>query len=726
MRLFWTVAVLALGELMLPPVWAVESSARATGPTELKGFYREGQTFLTWKEDGAVTGEWYRVYADAKPITSSRLKDVQLIARIPEGSREYRWKKRASPKLKKMAFRYAPHAAKCFEGIQLEDDENAGKILPKGTGVFVRTIKAAGTSFYAVTVESTGKENTTARAGINCLAVPIKEQVGTPGAILVARTKPNGYIYLFFTDYETWNPDKTDDNAEGYAHLCHVVLPKDADGTKTFPLSVRLHAYTAWQDWLAVGRRDGVGLSLLDYRLTWWYGYSDALPKMEGSRYARHPVKGTVYNFTEQRVIQAINWLIGKPANCKGHVDLMRVSVFGGSMGGTGVHVLGLRHGEVFAAGRATVGLTNWALPKRILGWSLARHVGPLERNDMTNERARVYDLLDLPQWLGDHPEIETPYLDTSHGIIDGVICFHSVPDFYAGLERGKHPYTAAWGMWGHSGTSNTGGPMKCHLMRRDEPLPAFANASCNTRLNSGFRIVGRCEKVESKAITIKKGALKRCPYSKDGNFPPDLAGKTLVVYPHDRVRTWFKIASSTPTTVAIKDGDLVAYAPPVNGWNITVWKQKNKREPTPEDLKALARERKHFFLICDGEPRGSRNGYFAWSTRNQNFAANAREDDIVDRADEFGISIRLVRNRRFGEYRQDTATVDVTPRRTQHFRPAPGARVKWQNVSQADPKNPRVIAQGEVVADKHGLVTVPKFTVGKAGWGNRLVLRLK
>jgi hypothetical protein len=160
-------------------------------------------------------------------------------------------------------------------------------------------------------------------------------------------------------------------------------------------------------------------------------------------------------------------------------------------------------------------------------------------------------------------------------------------------------PHTAAWGMWGHSGTSNT------TLMRRDEALPAFANASCNTRLNSGFRIVGKSEKVESRTIAIKEGALTRCPYSKDGNFPPDLADKTLVVCPHDRVRTWSRIASSTPTTVTIKDGDLVAYAPPINSWTITVWKRENRREPTPEDLKALAREKKRWFLICDGEPRG-------------------------------------------------------------------------------------------------------------------------
>jgi hypothetical protein len=61
-----------------------------------------------------------------------------------------------------------------------------------------------------------------------------------------------------------------------------------------------------------------------------------------------------------------------------------------------------------------------------------------------------------------------------------------------------------------------------------------------------------------------------------------------------------------------------------------------------------------------------------------------------------------------------------------QNFKPEPGASVTWENVSYADPKNPKKIDSGEVKADKNGLVTVPKFVIGKKGWGNRLVLTLK
>ncbi len=721
-----TPRAICLALTLLAPM-ALRARAGQSGPTAVKAFYRQGQTFITWKEDSAAKGEWYKVYASDKPI--SNVKAATFIAKIPEGSRNYRWIKVASPKLRKSAFRKAKHVAKCFDGIQLEDDENTGKILPEGTGVFVRTIKKPGARYYAVTVEKGGSESAAVAAGVNSLKQAVKEKVAVPGAILVGKTTSNGYIYLFFTDFEKWNPDKIDDNWEGYAHLCYVRMPtQNKSGAKVFPLSVRLHAYAAWQDWMAVSGRDRVGLALLDYNLTWWYGFSDAKPKMEGSRFSQAPTKGIVHNFTEQRVLQAIRWLASKPKNCKAHVDPMRVHVYGGSMGGSGVNVFGMRHGEVFAGCKSGEGITNWALDKKYQGWSLAKHVGPQSRNDMTNEGVPVYEALNMPKWLGDHPEIETPYLDMFHGTLDYVIPFHSVSDYWRGLEKGKHPYSAGWDMFGHVPGMGSGGPMHATLICRDEALPAFANASCNVPTNSEFRLLGKCKEITPKTLTIKPGIFKKKNgvYAKDGSFPPDLAGKTLTLAPSTMTRKWWIIKSNTPTTITIEDGDMVAYQAPITGWTKQCFKRDNKREPNAEDLKALGEKKKKTFLICDGPPRGQRNSFFAWSSRNQNFDEKSKDDDIVDERDTFAISIRLEKAQYYGECKEDTATADVTPRRCQNFKPKSGAKVAWENLSFADPKNPKKIAGGEVTADKHGLVTVAKFQIGKKGWGNRLVLKLK
>jgi hypothetical protein len=114
-------------------------------------------------------------------------------------------------------------------------------------------------------------------------------------------------------------------------------------------------------------------------------------------------------------------------------------------------------------------------------------------------------------------------------------------------------------------------------------------------------------------------------------------------------------------------------------------------------------------------DPSGNINGRLEWSAGGNDFDPRRTGDDIVDRRGMWAMNIRSL---------SGPATVDVTPRRLQRFRPTPGARYAWENWDHADPANPKKIASGVVAADRYGLVTVEKFQVGKAGWGNRLVIR--
>jgi len=558
----------------------------AGGVTGLKAFYREGQTFLTWKEDASVEGEWYKVYVSAKPITAAKLAEAEFIAKIPEGSREFRFLKDAHKHLKKVLA-----SCKWTGGVQLQDDDNAAKVLAPGTGVFVRTIKAAGGTYYAVTVERAGKEDPAVAAGVNSLTASVAEKVETPGAILLQKYEDGYYAYLFFTDFEIWNPDKIDDNWEGYAHVLQLRVPDPKAAKAPYGLSVRLHAYTAWQGWNIpyCHPRSHLNVRLLDYHLTWWYGYSDAMPKTEGGRYERHPVAGKVVNFTEQRVLQAVEWVKKGPANLPARIDPKRISVYGGSMGGSGVNVFGMRHGEVFAGAWGVKGITNWALPKKYNGWhnNIRAKVGPMDRNDPTNEGARVYDVLNMPKWLGEHPEIDAPFLDIANGMVDGVITFYSVPDYWRGLEKGKHPYSAGWEMVGHASTLSSGTPMSYLHMRLDESLPALANASSNTPMRSGFRMMTKAAKLTDTTVTIAKGT-----------FPPKLAGMTLVLGGSNLTRKWFTIKANTATELTVAGGGIEKYQPKLTSWTLGQMKRKLKRTPTPEDIATEAGKRKLSILI--------------------------------------------------------------------------------------------------------------------------------
>ena len=70
--------------------WADDAPASSRQPTEVKAFFREGQTFLTWKESGAVQGETYRIYRHSEPITTENVAKAERIAEVCEGSNRFR------------------------------------------------------------------------------------------------------------------------------------------------------------------------------------------------------------------------------------------------------------------------------------------------------------------------------------------------------------------------------------------------------------------------------------------------------------------------------------------------------------------------------------------------------------------------------------------------------------------------------------------------------------
>jgi pimeloyl-ACP methyl ester carboxylesterase len=96
-----------------------------------------------------------------------------------------------------------------------------------------------------------------------------------------------------------------------------------------------------------------------------------------------------------------------------------------------------------------------------------------------------------------------------------------------------------------------------------------------------------------------------------------------------------------------------------------------------------------------NGDASGQINGYLYWETEN-----------IVDKAERWEMTVGLV-----DQAPRDTATVDITPRRRQQFKANPGEPFNWSNVSL---DTNRVVQSGQSVADKWGLVTLPKVMVGK------------
>jgi hypothetical protein len=110
----------------------------------------------------------------------------------------------------------------------------------------------------------------------------------------------------------------------------------------------------------------------------------------------------------------------------------------------------------------------------------------------------------------------------------------------------------------------------------------------------------------------------------------------------------------------------------------------------------------------------GQYNHTIKWSS-----SWNAWDGAPIDQADMWQISLCSLASGSLACGTGPQQTVDVTPRRLQHFVTVPGASYNWQDIRISDGM---VIAEDTVTADSQGLVTVTGFVVSPRG--SRLALR--
>ncbi len=105
----------------------------------------------------------------------------------------------------------------------------------------------------------------------------------------------------------------------------------------------------------------------------------------------------------------------------------------------------------------------------------------------------------------------------------------------------------------------------------------------------------------------------------------------------------------------------------------------------------------------ADGDPQGQANLYLAWDTT-----------DIIDRPDRWEMTVYLI-----DKALKPECTVNITPRRLQRFKPKPGTRLFWSNISLEN--NEAVQAKRSTVVDELGLITLEGVRVQKGE--NRIML---
>ena len=166
------VVVLCPGLLLLIGGATVVTAAQ---PTDLDAFHHSGQTFLTWSEDTATSGESYHVYRHTVAITAENIGQASRLTStwgpLAEGSSIF------------YTERDREAASGAYPGLQNYVITDLGPELADSTGLFVWTTSATGSFFYAVTTVTNGVENASDFGAFNSL------QISGRGACLPIRCR---------------------------------------------------------------------------------------------------------------------------------------------------------------------------------------------------------------------------------------------------------------------------------------------------------------------------------------------------------------------------------------------------------------------------------------------------------------------------------------------------------------------------------------------------------
>lgn len=396
------------------------STAGGEVASEIVARHRNGQTFLVWREAGG--GADYHVYRHNSPITSSNLASAT-----------------------RLTDRWGPldqnTSVNRYGGSDVPQNfviNDSGQPLGDDRGLFVHTTQnnRQGTAYYAVTSVVSGRENRTIVAGRNATTQSVNEAVATPRPVLTASVNGGkGRMYTQYMDYSRWNP-----TLKGYAFNFSVALPANYNPSQSYPLRVYLHAYgeplkfvnQSEYDWPVIQLFPSDPGDTLNSVHTWWYGFAkDHNYKTQGSV----PRSGKVENFTEQRVLASVDFLID---DGQFNVDRNLVHVFGHSMGGSGALSLGMRYPGVFAGIYASEAMTDYAASpifqenfSRLWGEQSANL--PIENNGRNNSAIRNYDSngsqpTRVWNWMNHQEQLNRrrgdrfAYLMVDHGKADSVI----------------------------------------------------------------------------------------------------------------------------------------------------------------------------------------------------------------------------------------------------------------------------------------------------------------
>lgn len=409
--------------------------------TAIAAFHRSGQTFITWTENTAVTGEQYHVYRSNVAITTSNLASAQkLTAKWGALSDQTSVNPRAAT------------AAGVPNHLVIND---LATPLADNKGLFVYTTPEgqSGTYFYAVTEVVNGVETLTLTSNSNSLRTGVIETVAVPKPVLTVRNATGkGMIYTQYMDYAKWNP-----TFQGYAYNYSVALPDTYSTSTAWPIKLMPHAYgermrmepSAEYGWpcIEVFLDDPGGGASGQRWHTWWYGFAADHNYQTGGSI---PTSGVIENFTEQRILKTIDEVASNFS-----VDITRTHSQGHSMGASGSVSLGMRYPNVFAGIFASEPMTNYGASPGFQDdfsalWGTQSSNLPIVNRGKYATSLQQYNGMGVYNWMNHQEQLvnrrgdKMAFLMVGHGKADDIIDWETQGrPFVAALNAGAVGFTA-------------------------------------------------------------------------------------------------------------------------------------------------------------------------------------------------------------------------------------------------------------------------------------------
>lgn len=454
--------------------------------SNLHGFYRSGQVFLTWNKIADATA-YYKVYRSTSAITTA--------GQLP--SCEYLGYTNSKSSVN--------HNLTQHDGIvRYLRIDSAGTPLNSSTGLFVATTLVNGNYYYAVTTLINNVENTTITSGLNTLSNSIAETVSKPLPVFQEERIVGLKVFDIYTTFQSSKYAAGQSlwlNA-GFFPSDFAVHLNNATGNNP----VRFFFHGGGEDYIdnvTVTDTNEVRVQIEDEYpdstvTTAWWGSNPAYDIYNSANNVA-PVSGVNNNFSQQRVSNIIDWVIHNLP-----VDSNRIYLDATSDGSGPAFFYAITFPGRIAAIKVHVGSFNFSFlndwqancslntgkKNRLEG---DKRLGTVVTNLMCNLGIHTYEALNGGWMIHQYPAKEYPVIYSINGKQDKLTGWTEKTIWYDSVNTNHFGSYFFWDNRDHGGNGKTWGLDNFNLYRyrRNSSYPAFSFCSLNEDYGTGSGLTG-------------------------------------------------------------------------------------------------------------------------------------------------------------------------------------------------------------------------------------------